>query len=70
MFKNIFQYNNGIKYIMIVIDVFSKYGWIRPLKRKSGKEVNDAFESSFKADGWNPLNLDYDKGKEFVSLLF
>lgn len=69
VFKNISQYNNGIKYLMIVIDVFSKYGWIRPLRRKTGKEVNEAFESIFKADGQKPLNLQCDKGKEFVSLL-
>ena len=28
--------NNGIKYLLIVIDIFSKFVWIVPLKRKTG----------------------------------
>ena len=31
--------NSGYKYLLIVIDVFSQYGWIVPLKTKTGKEV-------------------------------
>ena len=33
----------GYKYLLTVIDVFSKYGWIVPLKTKTGKEVAQAF---------------------------
>ena len=35
--------NKGYKYLLTVIDVFSKYGWIVPLKTKTGKEVAQAF---------------------------
>ena len=28
--------NKGYKYLLAVIDVFSKYGWLIPLKNKSG----------------------------------
>ena len=35
--------NNGFKYILIIIDVFSKYGWAIPLKTKTGPEVRKAF---------------------------
>ena len=31
--------NNGIKYLLTVIDIFSKFVWIVPLKRKTGQEV-------------------------------
>ena len=31
--------NNGIKYLLTVIDVFSKFVWIVPLKRKTRQEV-------------------------------
>ena len=31
--------NSGYKYLLTVIDVFSKYGWIVPLESKTGKEV-------------------------------
>ena len=35
--------NNGIKYFLTVIDIFSKFVWIAPLKRKTGQEVAKAF---------------------------
>lgn len=28
--------NKGYRYLLIVIDIFSKYGWIEPLKDKKG----------------------------------
>ena len=34
---------NGIKYVLSVIDIFSKFVWIIPLKRKTGQEVANAF---------------------------
>ena len=34
---------NGIKYLLTVIDIFSKYVWIVPLKQKTGQEVANAF---------------------------
>ena len=36
--------NSGYKYLLTLIDVFSKYGWIVPLKTKTGKEVAMAFQ--------------------------
>ena len=39
------KYNNGIKYLLTVIDIFSKFVLIVPLKRKTGQEVaNASFE--------------------------
>ena len=35
--------NNGIKYLLTVIDTFSNFVWIVPLKRKTGMEVANAF---------------------------
>ena len=34
-----FKFNRGIKYLLAVIDVFSKYGYLIPLKDKTGKSV-------------------------------
>ena len=33
------KWNKGIKYLLMVIDVFSKYGWIKPLKDKKTESV-------------------------------
>ena len=40
--------NNEIKYLLTVVDVFSKFIWIVPLKRKTGQEVADAFSRILK----------------------
>lgn len=65
--KNISKFNDGVKYLLVVVDVFSKYGWLRPLKNKTAKEVNAAFESIFESEGRKPRNIQCDKGREFVS---
>ena len=57
--------NKGYKYLMTVIDVFSKYGWIVPLKTKTGKEVAQALRKLF-LDG-HPSRLCTDKGTEFYN---
>ena len=33
------KWNRGYKYLLMVLDLFSKYGWIVPLKTKTGLEV-------------------------------
>ena len=38
------SFNNGFKYILTVIDVFSKYAWAVPIKGKSAVTVTKAFE--------------------------
>ena len=38
--------NNGYKYLLMVIDVFSKYGCIVPLKSQTGREVVDVFATA------------------------
>ena len=42
------KYNDGYKYLLAVSDVFSKYGWMRPLKSKSGLEVAAALRDIIK----------------------
>ena len=37
--------NNGIKYLITVIDIFSKFVWIIPLKQKTGQHVANAFSN-------------------------
>ncbi len=55
------KYNNGIRYLLTVSDVFSKYGWIVPLKSKTGKEVADALKVIFEER--KPGKMWVDKGK-------
>lgn len=59
------KFNSGIKYLLTVIDVFSKYGWIVPLKTKTGKEVAGALKIIFRER--KPRKMWVDKGKEFYN---
>jgi len=38
---------NGYKYFLVVIDVFSKHMYTKPLKEKSAKVVGDAFQEIY-----------------------
>ena len=60
------KYNNGQKYILMIIDVFSKYGWAVPIKSKTGLAVADALKKVLK-EGASPAMLWTDKGKEFYN---
>ena len=62
--------NKGIKYLLMVIDVFSKYGWIIPLKDKKTESVRLAFDHIFKNSKRKPEKLWTDKGSEFISKHF
>ena len=60
------KWNKGYKYLLMVIDVFSKYGWIITLKDKKGESIMNAFKTIFK-EGRKPQYLWVDKGKEFYN---
>lgn len=65
--RGLAPYNDKVQYILAVIDVFSKYGFMVPLKNKSGSSVKKAFEQIFLKSGRKPENLQTDKGTEFTS---
>jgi hypothetical protein len=58
------NYNNGYNFILLVIDIFSKYVWLRPLKDKKGESVSRALEDVL-AEGRSPNRIRTDKGQEF-----
>ena len=60
--------NKGYRYLLTVIDIFSKFAWVMPLKSKTGKEMCDAFEKLI-VDR-KPKKLWTDAGKEFVNKYF
>jgi hypothetical protein len=58
--------NDGYKYILTVVDVFSKYAWAEPIKDKREAAVKAAFERVF-ASGRKCFKLQTDQGLEFFS---
>ena len=64
------KWNKGIKYLLMVIDVFSKCVWIKLLKDKKTESVSTAFDEIFKKSKRKPTMLRTDKGSEFISKHF
>lgn len=60
--------NNGYRYLLTVIDAFSKYAWAYPIKTKTGFEVTKAIEQILLKQ--SPANLQTDNGKEFYNVYF
>src|SRR5207237_6104405 len=56
------KFNLGYKYILTVIDTFSKYAYAMPVKRKTGKDVTEAFEKIIKKSKASLRNLQTDWG--------
>ena len=50
------RWYKGTKYLLAVIDVFYKYGWLVLLKHKSGACVTEAFKNIF-TEGRDPKSL-------------
>ena len=64
--QNISTFNEGYNFVLLAIDIFSRFVWTVPLKSKKGEEVRRAFETIF-AQGRKPKNLRTDKGTEFLN---
>jgi transposase InsO family protein len=60
------KFNKGVKYLLSVIDIFSKYGWLIPLKDKTGKSVAAALKKIIQK-GRKPTKMWVDKGTEFYN---
>ena len=53
-----------------VINVFSKYLYLVPVKSKNGPSIASAFRSIFHDDSCRPVWVLTDKGKEFLNKQF
>ena len=62
--------NKGYRYILVVIDNFSKFGWTIPLKNKYGQSITYAFSQIIKTSKRKPNLLETDDGKEYVNKIF
>ena len=60
--------NNGYKYILCVIDCFTKFAWAIPLKTKTANDVSNAMLKILSKR--SPKLLQVDNGKEFYNTTF
>ena len=66
-------FDKGICFLLCVIDIFSKYGWVIPFKNKKGFTITNAFQKILdesnrheaKLKGRKPNKIWVDKRSEF-----
>ena len=64
------NFNKGFRLLLCVIDIFSKYAWVLPLKDKKGISIVNAFQKILHKSGRKPNKIWVDKGSEFYNNSF
>lgn len=59
------QHNNGVKYLIIIVDTLSRYLWVRPLKVKSGRATAEQLRLALQSMRYAPKHVLSDAGTEF-----
>ena len=59
------KFNKGIRFLLCLINIFSRYAWVIPLKDKSGPTVTKAFQKILDESDRKPSKIWVDKGSEF-----
>ena len=62
--------NRNYRYVLVIIDNFSKYGWTKPLKNKNAQTIKDSFENILINSKRKPNLIESDRGKEFYNNIF
>jgi len=61
------KFNRGVKYLLVIIDVLSKFGWIVPLLNKKPESIINGLEKIIKSSKRKPIYLYTDAGREYVN---
>ena len=64
------KYNKGIRYLLCIIDLFSKYAWVVSLKDKKGVSTVNAFQKILDSSKRKPNKIWVDQGNEFYNNVF
>ena len=62
--------NRGYRYVLVIIDDFSKFGWTTSLKNKNAQTKKVSFENILMSSERKPILLRIDRGKEFLNMVF
>ena len=62
--------NKGYRYVLVIIDNFSNFGWTAPLKNKNAQTIKDSFEKIHISSKRKPGLIESDRGKEFYNNIF
>ena len=61
------RFNKGYRFLLCVIDVYSKYGWVIPFKDKKGITITNAFQKILHKSNCKPNIIWLDIGSEFYN---
>ena len=64
------KFNKRFTFLLGVIDIFSKYAWVIPLKDKKGITITNAFQKILDGSNRKPKKIWVDKGSEFYNSSF
>ena len=59
--------NKGFRLVLSVIDMFSKYAWVIPLKDKKGRSIVNGFQKILNDSKRKPNKIWVDKRSEFYN---
>ena len=59
--------NKNFKFILVLVDIFTRYVWVKPLKNKSAVQTAEALEDVFTTSNKSPGKLWTDRGTEFYN---
>ena len=62
------KHNKGIRYLLCVIDLFSRYAWVVPLKDKKGVSIVNAFQKILDSSKRKSNKIWVEQGSEFYSV--
>ena len=65
--QSLSKFNKGIRFLLCVIGIFSKYVWVISLKDKKGITINNAFQIILDRPNSKPNKILVDKGSELYS---
>lgn len=68
--KSYAKKNRSFRYILVVIDCYSKYVWTRAVKSKTAVEVVNAMSDIIQEANYTPKNIQSDQGSEFYNKPF
>lgn len=64
------EWNDGVKYLFTIIDCFTRYAFVKPLKNKTSSTVLEEFVKVIDNLPEKPLTIVCDKGNEFINKNF
>ena len=60
------KFNKGFRFLLCLIDIYSKYAWVIPLKDKKGITISNPFQKILNESKHKPNKIWVDRGTKFL----